>query len=94
MEAKLTPRALLTPSLFRLLFHPGRAGSGEVSITATSTTFPARERDSDDADDDPVVEKKPVILDLCPYLSGSNATIAFSSSSSLLDRSSLARLRA
>jgi hypothetical protein len=89
--AKLLAIPPFTPNLTRLRLHPGRVGSGDGSITTTSTTFPARERASDDDEDDPVVLKNPVILEFCPSFNGSTT---LSSSSSSLTRSSLARFRA
>jgi hypothetical protein len=92
-EAKLLAKLPFTPNLTRLRLHPGRVGSGDGSTTTTSATFPARDRASDDEEDDPVVLKNPVILEFCPSFNGSTA-FSTSSSSSSVTRSSLARLRA
>jgi hypothetical protein len=91
-EAKLLAKLPFTPNLTRLRLHPGRVGSGDGSTTTTSATFPARDRASDDEEDDPVVLKNPVILEFCPSFNGS--TTLSSSSSSSLTSSSLARFRA
>jgi hypothetical protein len=90
-EAKLPANPPFTPNLTRLRLHPGRVGSGVGSAITTSTTFPARERDSEE-EDDPVVLKNPVILEFCPSFNGSTAFSTSSSSS--VTRSSLARFRA
>ena len=88
--ARFLAKPPFTPNLTRLRLQPGRVGSGDASTTATSATFSARSRASVDEEDDPVVEKNPVILEFCPSLNGSTTL----SSSSSLTRSSLARFRA
>jgi len=88
--ARLIAKPPFTPNLTRLRLQPGRVGSGDGSTIATSAAFSARSRASVDDEDDPVVEKNPVILEFCPSLNGSTTL----SSSSSLTRSSLARFRA